>query len=308
MASRFSLFTLPFSSSAVTSTHYPHCPTLPLLPSSGNPSTISLHHRHPYVQPFAPNGRNRLLRERVSASLPPLMAADVQEILPPALDSSSEPPALFDGTTRLYISYTCPYAQRTWITRNCKGLQEKIQLVPIDLQNRPNWYKDEVYPSNKVPALEHNNEVIGESLDLIRYIDSNFEGPSLFPDEPAKNEFAEALLSYTDNFNQSLRNLLKTDGASDTDAALDRIDADLSKFDDGPFFLGKFSLVDIAYAPFIERYQPFLLDVKGYDIIVSRPKLATWIEEINKIEGYKQTRLDPQVLVEGLKKRLLAKM
>lgn len=34
----------------------------------------------------------------------------------------------------------------------------------------------------QVPSLEHNNQVKGESLDLIRYIDSKFEGPSLLPD------------------------------------------------------------------------------------------------------------------------------
>lgn len=34
----------------------------------------------------------------------------------------------------------------------------------------------------QVPALEHNNRVMGESLDLIKYIDTNFEGPSLTPD------------------------------------------------------------------------------------------------------------------------------
>ena len=33
----------------------------------------------------------------------------------------------------------------------------------------------------QVPTLEHNNEFKGESLDLIKYIDSHFEGPSLFP-------------------------------------------------------------------------------------------------------------------------------
>ncbi|XP_028072443.1 glutathione S-transferase L3-like isoform X2 [Camellia sinensis] len=78
------------------------------------------------------------------------MATGVHEVLPPALDSTSDPPAIFDGTTRLYISYICPYAQRAWITRNCKGLQEKIKLVPIDLQNKPTWYKEKVYPQNKV--------------------------------------------------------------------------------------------------------------------------------------------------------------
>lgn len=34
----------------------------------------------------------------------------------------------------------------------------------------------------QVPALEHNGKVIGESLDLIKYVDSNFDGPSLYPE------------------------------------------------------------------------------------------------------------------------------
>ena len=34
----------------------------------------------------------------------------------------------------------------------------------------------------QVPSLEHNNEVKGESLDLVKYIDSNFDGPALLPD------------------------------------------------------------------------------------------------------------------------------
>lgn len=87
---------------------------------------------------------------------------------------------------RLYTSYICPYAQRVWIARNSKvasnfvvvcsaklnnfffpvlviaiwnwniiyfcgqGLQEKIKLVPIDLEDRPFWYKEKVYPPNKV--------------------------------------------------------------------------------------------------------------------------------------------------------------
>ncbi|RWW20827.1 hypothetical protein GW17_00015043 [Ensete ventricosum] len=36
--------------------------------------------------------------------------------------------------------------------------------------------------------------------------------------------------------------------------------------------------VDIAYAPFVERFQTLLLDVKNYDILKGRPKLALWIE------------------------------
>ncbi|XP_071921261.1 glutathione S-transferase L2, chloroplastic-like isoform X1 [Coffea arabica] len=231
------------------------------------------------------------------------MSSGVKEVLPPPLDSSSEPPAIFDGTTKLYISYTCPYAQRVWITRNYKGLEDKIKLIPIDLQNRPAWYKEKVYPPNKVdylvapcyvPSLEHNNEVKGESLDLLKYLEDNFEGPSLLPDDPAKREFAEELLSYTNSFNRAVVSSFKADSISEAGATFDYIENALGKFGDGPFFLGTFSLVDIAYAPLIERYQPFLLDAKKYNITEGRPQLATWIQELNKIEAYEVTKRDPR--------------
>ncbi|RZC76596.1 hypothetical protein C5167_000728 [Papaver somniferum] len=251
-----------------------------------------------------PKRRSRAAIHRLRAEADEKIIRNVQvEELPPALDSTSEPPSVFDGTTRLYISYMCPYAQRVWITRNCKGLQEKIKLVAIDLPNRPDWYKEKVYPANKVPALEHNNEVIGESLDLIRYLDTNFEGPVLLPNDPAKREFAEELLSYTSEFSSGVVGSIK--GDANVGAPFDYLEAALSKFSDGPFFLGEFSLVDIAYAPFVERYQPLVLDVKKYDITSGRPKLASWIEELNKIDGYRQTKRDPAELVASLKKRIL---
>ncbi|KAF3433816.1 hypothetical protein FNV43_RR24919 [Rhamnella rubrinervis] len=246
-------------------------------------------------------GRTRAARFATMA------AGSEQEALPAALTSTSDPPPVFDGTTRLYISYKCPYAQRVWITRNCKGLQEKIQLVPIDLQDRPSWYKEKVYPANKVPSLEHDNKVVGESLGLIKYIDSHFEGPSLFPDDLAKREFAEELLSQTYSFHKYVTSAFKGD-VEEAGAAFDNIETALSKFKEGPFFLGQFSLVDIAYAPFLERYQPFLLDVKKYDITAGRPKLEAWLEEMNRIEGYRQTQNDPKELVESYKKRFLVQV
>ncbi|KAK9098553.1 hypothetical protein Syun_025598 [Stephania yunnanensis] len=37
-----------------------------------------------------------------------------------------------------------------------EGLQDKIQLVPIDLWKRPAWYKEKVYPENKVTIYSYN--------------------------------------------------------------------------------------------------------------------------------------------------------
>ncbi|KAK4349053.1 hypothetical protein RND71_031808 [Anisodus tanguticus] len=158
-----------------------------------------------------------------------------------------------------------------------------------------------------VPSLEHNSKVIGESLDLIKYIDSNFEGPSLLPDDPEKRKFAEELIAYSDTFVPEVYGSFKRDAQTLAGAQFDYLEKALHKFDDGPFFLGhEFSQVDIAYVPFIERFQIFLKEVFNYDITSGRLKLAKWIEEVNKLGGYEETKVfDPKRLVEYYKNRFL---
>ncbi|PAN50256.1 hypothetical protein PAHAL_9G508100 [Panicum hallii] len=197
------------------------------------------------------------------------------EALPPTLTSACEQPLLYDGTTRLYMSYVCPYAQRAWITRNYKGLQEEIKLVPMDLADKPAWYK-KVYPKYQVPAMEHNKKIIGESLDLIRLV------IQLVISGSSKQRFAVELLGYSDAFNRALLDGLRSKGpvTAEAVAALDKIDSSLSKFDDGPFFLGQFSLVDIAYVPFIDGFQMFFAGIKNYDITRGRVHMQTFTEVI----------------------------
>ncbi|KAM3689026.1 hypothetical protein ACJW31_09G015200 [Castanea mollissima] len=221
------------------------------------------------------------------------------EHFPAPLDASSEPPPLFDGATRLYFSLECPYSQRVLIATRYKGLDAMIELVPINIRNRPDWYKERVYPENKVPSLEHNGEVTGESLVLIRYLDSNFEGPSLLPDDPAKKEFADELITYSDTFNKTVFTSFKGDIVIEAGPAFDQLENALHKFNDGPFFLGhEFSLVDITYAPFVENFQALLSRLWNYNIIAGRPKLARWIEAVNQIDAYESTKTDPKVTIE----------
>ncbi|KAL7136556.1 hypothetical protein ABFS83_10G038800 [Erythranthe nasuta] len=232
-------------------------------------------------------------------------AASVQEVLPPILDSTSDPPPLFDGTTRLYVNYECPFCQRVWIVRNYKGLQDKIKLIAIHLQDKPLWFKHKLYPENKVPALEHNGKIIGESLDLIKYLDSTFDGPSLLPDDPMKRNFAEEMITYLDTFLKNVFTSFKRDPIEEASGEFDYLETSLKKFDDGPFFIGQLSQVDAAYVPFIERFQIFLQEVFEYDITAGRPKLAAYLEEINKIDAYKQTKCDPKWLVQLYKTRYM---
>ncbi|KAK4493457.1 hypothetical protein RD792_006624 [Penstemon davidsonii] len=236
-------------------------------------------------------------------------AADISvqfEVLPPILDPTCDPPPLFDGTIRLYVDYVCPFCQRVWIVRNYKGLQEKIKLVAMYLQDKPAWYKEKVYPENKLPSLEHNGKVIGESLDLIKYVDTNFDGPSLLPNDPTKQSFAEEMITYLDTFLKNVFTSFKGDPVKEAGAEFYYLEESLKKFDDGSFFLGQFSQVDAAYVPFIERFQIFLQQVFDYDITSGRPNLAAYLEEMNKIDAYKQTKCDPEHLVQYYKSRFMA--
>ncbi|KAG5606052.1 hypothetical protein H5410_027544, partial [Solanum commersonii] len=159
------------------------------------------------------------------------------------------------------------------------GLLGKINLGPIDLQNRPDWYKEKVYTTNKVPSLEDNNKVMGESLDLVKYVDSNFEGPSLLLDDPEKQKFAEELLAYSDTtFVPIVYISFAKDARTLAGAQFDYLENALHKFDDWAFFLGQFNQVDITYALFIERFHIFMPEGFNNDITTGRPKLAKWIE------------------------------
>ncbi|GJN27432.1 hypothetical protein PR202_gb15458 [Eleusine coracana subsp. coracana] len=220
-----------------------------------------------------------------------------EEILPPSLGSTSHPPNLFDGTTRLYISYICPYVQRVWIARNYKGLQEKIQLVAIDLQDKPAWYRyyhtfmidngKLIFVPEKVPVLEHNGNTIAESLDLLKYLDANFEGPKLLPEDPEKQAYADELIVSSDSVIAALFKAGHVEGDLISDLAdppLNKIEESLGRFSDGPFLLGQsMSAVDMVYAPFIERFKDFFAAVKLYDMTRERPKLKAWIEVYHEI-------------------------
>lgn len=187
-----------------------------------------------------------------------------------------------------------------------KGLQDKMELVAIDLQDKPAWYKDKVYAQGTVPSLEHDSEVRGESLDLIRYIDSNFDGPALLPEDAAKRQFADELFASANAFTKALYSPLLSHAAVSDEvvAALDKLEADLSKFDDGPFFLGQFSLADVAYVTILERVQIYYSHLRNYDIAQGRPSLEEFIDEMNKIEAYAQTKNDPLFLLDLAKNHL----
>jgi len=61
---------------------------------------------------------------------------------------------------------------------------------------------------------------------------------------------------------------------------------------------------DIAYVTILERVQIYYSHLRNYDIAKGRPNLERFIEEMNKIDAYTQTKNDPLFLLDLAKNHL----
>jgi len=142
-------------------------------------------------------------------------------------------------------------------------------------------------------------------MDLLNYLDEHFRGPKLAPTEEIKKQAAAELLEYTDTFNKvgftglSMKNSTPDEIGTVVAPAFDYLEKALAKFSsEGPFLLGNFGLVDIAFAPFIERFEVAFSGIRGVNITAGRPKLLKWIEAMDKVEAYSSTKIERRSLLE----------
>jgi glutathione S-transferase len=62
--------------------------------------------------------------------------------------------------------------------------------------------------------------------------------------------------------------------------------------------------VDIAYVTILERVQIYYSHLRNYEITKGRPNLEKFIEEMNKIDAYTQTKNDSLFLLDLAKNHL----
>lgn len=84
----------------------------------------------------------------------------------------------------LYSDYNCPHSLKVAFFLSEKGVE--FQRVEVDLS--ADEQKSDAYlaknPAGTVPAYEDENGVIGDSLAIMRYIDTRISSSELFPDDP----------------------------------------------------------------------------------------------------------------------------
>ena len=180
---------------------------------------------------------------------------------------------------------TCPWVQRAAIVLREKSVAFEFRHIEPD--NRPEWFLA-ISPHKKVPVLRIDEKVsLFESNAIAEYLDETVP-PRLHPEDPVARAINRAWTDYVPTFSSSVTGVAYASDEAAYNAAAGKIAPAFEQLERalqrqsavGPFFNGaKYSLVDAAYAPFLQRY--FFLDrIKPLGVIDRYPRLKGWAEAL----------------------------
>jgi glutathione S-transferase len=185
----------------------------------------------------------------------------------------------------LLVSFkTCPWVQRAAIVLREKNVPFEFRHIEPD--NRPDWFLA-ISPHKKVPVLRVDDTVsLFESNAINEYLDETI-APRLHPEDPITRAVNRAWTDYIPTFSEGVTGCAYADTEGDykkavekIPVAFDRLEKALEKQGSGPLFNGaKYSLVDAAYAPFLQRYY-FLDRIRPLGQIEKYPRLKAWAETL----------------------------
>jgi len=178
----------------------------------------------------------------------------------------------------------CPWVQRVAIVLREKKIDFEFQHIEPD--NRPDWFRA-VSPHNKVPVLRLDDRVsLFESGAIAEYLDET-NPPRLHPEDPVERAINRAWIEYMSTFVDVTSGHAYADSEADFNkaaaqvpGAFEKLEKALERQGAGPFFNGaRYSLVDAAYAPFLQRHL-FLERIRKLGHIDRVPRVKAWAEAI----------------------------
>ncbi len=137
-----------------------------------------------------------------------------------------------------------------------------FEVTYINLREKPDWFL-EISPHGKVPVLVVDGEPLFESNAIAEFLDETV-APRLHPEDPIKRARNRAWTDFIADFTGGLSGIYYTKTREEMEAGLEAAPKRLAKLEqaiaqergnDGPYFNGaQISLVDAAYAPFLQRF------------------------------------------------------
>ena len=198
--------------------------------------------------------------------------------------------ATSDRDLTFYTHSLCPYAHRVSLCLAEKAIPHKREH--IDLSNKPRWYLD-LNRRGLVPAIQLDGEVKTESLDLIYFLEDEFEfeGAASLTPEGREVEMQKLIDSFDGTFISAGLQFVGggwgfsrgAPGARQADrmaAECERIES-IIESNGGPYLMGaEVTLADLALWPFAERYELAMREFQGVELRDMGPSgsLGRWID------------------------------
>jgi glutathione S-transferase len=188
---------------------------------------------------------------------------------------------------KLYDAVPSSNSDRTKIALHEKGLAYErvtLNLAKKD-QKRPEFLQ--LNPYGKVPVIDDGGNILFESCIINEYLDEKYPNPPLMPRDPFLRGRGRVLIDYALNYAHepywALRGeMLKPDAQRNAAVLEDTRERlrDLlvyleAALGDRNYFLGEFSLTDIAIVPRFLRMETY-----GALPAPSLPRVNAWLERM----------------------------
>ncbi|XP_061767589.1 glutathione S-transferase omega-1-like isoform X1 [Nerophis ophidion] len=205
---------------------------------------------------------------------------------------SPEPGPVPKGQIRLYSMRFCPFAQRTRLVLNAKGI--KHEIINIQLRDKPEWFLKK-NPLGLVPLLETvAGELIYESPITCEYLDEEYPDRKLLPSTPYGKAQQKMML---ENFSKippfTYKIPMGRQKGEDVSGLLDELKEKFNKLNEDlakkktKFFGGdSVSMIDYLMWPWFERLEVFKLT----DCLDGAPELQKWVERMSEDPVVKSCR------------------
>lgn len=188
----------------------------------------------------------------------------------------------------------------------------EFDVTYINLRDKPDWFL-KISPHGKVPVLLVNEQPLFESNAIAEFLDE-MVAPQLHPSDPIKRARNRAWTDFAPTFAANLNAITYAkspetiaEKLDDARKVLDRLEEALGKerHEDGPYFNGpQLSLVDAAYAPFLQRFS-IAEKVLKTGLLEAFPKVKAWSETLLGDERVRSALPDqfPEEFRANLKRR-----
>ena len=181
----------------------------------------------------------------------------------------------------------CPFTQRANLAFKVKKVA--CTYILIDLKNKPKWFFT-VNPAGTAPALQFGDKVIGDSYEIVQYLDATYPTPSL---KPPGNDEAEKV---TGNIFSLFSAWAKHCKDSEGPAAEKAFTEELQKINDymgknpGPLLCGEsWSVADCALVPRLYHITTVAEHFLNYSQHKDMPHLQKYMQYAFHTEEFKAT-------------------